>query len=234
MMKRQPSGSGLRLSRLCRWLVFVAAIKLSLLLGLALDLPEMLRPFFEDARTSVATITSPHAPADALPQQVLPADAPAARGKASAPGMGVAMAAETTPPPATQTDPPAPAGDLMNRETLQRKQEELSRREQELRQLQHQVDTRLEELQSLESKLQTMIKEAQGMKDDKFRHLVDVYTNMKAKQAAAVLETLDERIAVKILAGMRGRQAGEILTFVDAKKAARLSEALTRMQLPLE
>lgn len=233
-MKRQPSGSGLRLSRLCRWLVFVAAIKLSLLLGLALDLPEMLRPLLGEALTSVASLTAPHKVQEIPAPQTPHADAPAARGKASAPGMGVAMAAEATPPQTTQPEVPTPAGDLMNRETLQRKQEDLTRREQELRQLQHQVDTRLEELQSLESKLQAMIKEAQGMKDEKFRHLVDVYTNMKAKQAAAVLETLDERIAVKILAGMRGRQAGEILTFVDAKKAARLSEALTRMQLPLE
>ena len=65
-------------------------------------------------------------------------------------------------------------------------------------------------------------------------HLIDVYSNMKAKQAASVLETLDERIAVKILAGMRGRQAGEILTYVNPQKAARLSESLTKMQMPLQ
>nr|WP_116304781.1 hypothetical protein [Nitratidesulfovibrio sp. HK-II]GBO94993.1 flagellar protein FlbB [Nitratidesulfovibrio sp. HK-II] len=89
-------------------------------------------------------------------------------------------------------------------------------------------------MQDLEARIKIMLKDAQGMKDEKLRHLVDVYTNMKAKQAAAVLETLDEKIAVRILAGMRGRQAGEILTFVQAEKAAKLSEALTRMQLPLE
>ena len=55
---------------------------------------------------------------------------------------------------------------------------------------------------------------------------------MKAKQAGQVLETLDERTAVRILAGMRGRQAGEILNNITPEKAARLSEMLTRMQLP--
>jgi len=79
-----------------------------------------------------------------------------------------------------------------------------------------------------------MLDQAQQTKDEKLRHLIDVYTNMKPKQAAAVLETLDERIAVKILAGMKGRQAGEILTGVSAKKAATLSEQLTKMQLPPE
>jgi len=53
---------------------------------------------------------------------------------------------------------------------------------------------------------------------------------MKSKQAASVLETLDEHIAVKILAGMKGRQAGEILSFVSPKKAAKISEDLTKIQ----
>ena len=57
---------------------------------------------------------------------------------------------------------------------------------------------------------------------------------MKAKQAADVLGTLDEDVAVKILAGMKGKQAGEILNFVEPQKAARLSVALTKMQTPFQ
>ena len=59
-------------------------------------------------------------------------------------------------------------------------------------------------------------------------------SNMKARQAAEMLQTLDQRIAVRILAGMRGRQAGEILNFVRPEIAANLTAALTRMQLPFE
>ena len=43
---------------------------------------------------------------------------------------------------------------------------------------------------------------------------------------------LTARIAVKILAGMRGKQAGEILTYMRAEPAAKLSELLSRTQLP--
>ncbi len=67
--------------------------------------------------------------------------------------------------------------------------------------------------------------------DEKLRHLVDVYSNMKPKQAAEVLATLDERIAVKILAGMRGKQAGEVLSYMQAAPAAKLSELLSRTQI---
>jgi flagellar motility protein MotE (MotC chaperone) len=43
---------------------------------------------------------------------------------------------------------------------------------------------------------------------------------------------MDINLAVKVLSGMRGRQAGEILSFVEAKKAAQLSEKLTQLQIP--
>ena len=129
---------------------------------------------------------------------------------------------------------PAEKEDAMSRDLLKRKQVELHRREQELERLQATIDAKLLKLQALEKRLKSMLSNAKTMKDKKMKHLVDVYSNMKAKQAAQVLETLDEKISVKILAGMRGRKAGEILTFVKAGKAARLSEALTNMQLPFE
>ena len=145
-----------------------------------------------------------------------------------APGTAQAATAE---PSAQEQQPPA---SNLSREAMQRRQEELARKEQTLKILEKDLDERLERLQTLEVRLQAMLKEAEEMKSAKFRHLVDVLSNMKAKQAAEVLETLDERIAVRVLSGMRGRQAGEILTFVKPAKAARLSEALARVQLPFE
>ena len=122
----------------------------------------------------------------------------------------------------------------LDHKSLQKRQEDLDRREQSLKALEKELDAKLTRLQELEARLSRMIEKADTLKDKKLRHLVDVYSNMKAKQAAEVLQTLDEKIAVKILAGMRGRTAGEILTFVKAEKAARLSEALTKMQSPFQ
>jgi len=118
--------------------------------------------------------------------------------------------------------------------TLMQKQEELSRREQSLTILEKELNARLDQIAKLDQQIKTMLEEAKAVKDEKFRHLVDVYANMKAKNAADALDKLDERTAVKILAGMRGRQAGEILNFVPPAKAAKLSEALTKMQMPFE
>jgi len=128
----------------------------------------------------------------------------------------------------------APASAPLDHKALQKRQEDLDRREQSLKALEKELDAKLTRLQELEAGLGRMIEKADALKDKKLKHLVDVYSNMKAKQAAEVLQTLDEKIAVKILAGMRGRTAGEILTFVNAEKAARLSEALTKMQAPFQ
>ncbi len=139
-----------------------------------------------------------------------------------------------TPPLKPASSNESTSGQDFVRASLTGKQEALARKEKELRALEADISGKLEKMQLLESRIQTMMKDAEETRDAKFRHLVDVLSNMKAKQAAATLETMDQRIAVKLLAGMRGRQAGEILTYVKPEVAAHLTEALARMQLPLE
>ncbi|QLA17939.1 MotE family protein [Desulfolutivibrio sulfoxidireducens] len=200
-------GAAPRLSKVLTALVFLAAIKLGVLLFLGIDalVPETVR---QEGHTVVASV------------------------------MGVPKALAQTPKPDEPKPAPAekqagPPG-VLDWQELAKRKEELDRRERAISDLESKLDQRVKELAALEATLKTMLDQAQQTKDEKLRHLIDVYTNMKPKQAAAVLETLDERIAVKILAGMKGRQAGEILTGVSAKKAATLSEQLTKMQLPPE
>jgi len=136
---------------------------------------------------------------------------------------------------AVQTAQAEPQGNLSEEwETLRRRQEELQRKEESLQSLEKELDDKLNRLQNLEQRIQAMLDEADVLQDKKIKHLVDVYSNMKPKEAAKALEVLEEPVAVKILTGMRGRNAGEILSFVDSEKAARLTEALTRMQVPLQ
>lgn len=117
-------------------------------------------------------------------------------------------------------------------QALKARSDALDRREEQLNTLERQIEQKLAQMRELEQQIQTMLEEADATRDDKFKHLVDVYSNMKAKQAADALAKLDQPIAVKILSGMRGRQAGEVLSQMDANTAARLSEALTQMQVP--
>lgn len=124
----------------------------------------------------------------------------------------------------TETQPLTPAADSRNRTA------ELDKREADLRALEQEVDAKLKELKTMEAQIQKLLDSAKVIQDEKMLHLVDVYSNMKPKQAGQVLETLDIKIAVNILAGMSGRKAGEVLSTVTPAKAAILSEALTRLQ----
>ena len=117
-------------------------------------------------------------------------------------------------------------------EALNKEKRRLKRKQESLQKLEKRLDEKLAREKKLKSQLEQILEEAKVMKDEKIKHLVDVYSNMQPEQAAKVLETVDQDIAVKILAGMRGRTAGEILSFVQAKKAARLSEQLTDFQTP--
>ncbi|MFV0423442.1 hypothetical protein [Oleidesulfovibrio sp.] len=245
-MTKQPHfATSLRLSKLCKWLFLVLCMKLTVLGTLMWD--GTLTGFTLSQPVAVSTpATLPAASkSEALStgggaagfvasgEGISQGRSIAAPVAASLPLLSTSQAVAAEDPAASDTAAES-AGTDMQREALLRKEEELNRRETDLRKLERELDTKIQNLQALEDRLAKMLEEAGEVKDKKLRHLVDVYSNMKAKQAAAVLETLDEKIAVRILAGMRGRQAGEILSFVNAQKAARLSEALTKMQLPFE
>jgi flagellar motility protein MotE (MotC chaperone) len=184
--------------------LMIAAIKLGILVFLGLDL------LLPDPPVQVARVlTAP-----------LPGPAPAL--------------AQQAPAPAPAKEPEKPVATTPDAQNLLKRQDELDQREQALKSLETDLNTRVARLKDMESSLKNLLEEAKGVKDQKLKHLIDVYSNMNAKQAAKILETLDNNIAVKILAGMRGRQAGEVLNNMEAKKAAGLTEMLTKVQLPIQ
>lgn len=116
-------------------------------------------------------------------------------------------------------------------DTLTYKEKELNQKEEELLSLQEQMNSRMEELNALEERLGDMVKEANGTEDEKYKRLIETYENMKPRKAAEALETLDEKIAVRILTGMKTKQSGEIFSYMQPVHAARLSKAITKLQM---
>lgn len=237
MMRQQQSDTSKKPSRFCKFLLLLVGFKLCLLLVVLVEPFVSVSSFLPSAQ-NLASLYEKSKPAAASAPQgqaiaVAEAEQQVVKGEVLPPRAipGAAFAATTSGPAAQQAQP---AVNSLTLEAINRKQEELARREQDLRALEQELDARLVQLQGLEMRLQTMLKDAEETKSDKYKHLVDVLSNMKSRQAAEVLETLDEKIAVRVLAGMRGRQAGEILTYASPAKAARLTEALARMQMPLE
>jgi flagellar motility protein MotE (MotC chaperone) len=140
---------------------------------------------------------------------------------------GVGKSADDTTTGSQQQDDPGIISEKWAE--IREKKQALARKEEELRQLEKTLDDKLAESRQIQDDIRKMLDEADVLKDKKIKHLIDVYSNMKA---ALVLESLEEDIAVKILSGMRGRKAGEILSYVTPKKAALLSERLTDLRIP--
>lgn len=257
MTKQQPCAIPLPPSKLCRILLLVLTLKF-FIIGLLFLEPGLrdsgsgtksILAFASNLFTSGTTAEAATGEAAGAPPSLemqTPGRGADNRGGTSSPRSGLPGVSPrgenadgqnpTLPLIGGRPSTPAAAGNSLPAEfeALTRRQEDLARKEQELRVLEGELSKKLEQMQLLENRMAIMMKDAEGAQDSKFRHLVDVLSNMKAKQAASVLETLDPKIAVKVLAGMRGRQAGEILTFVKAEKAAQLTESLARMQLPLD
>ena len=112
------------------------------------------------------------------------------------------------------------------------KAQELARQQQDILVLRQQMDQRLKDIQETEKKMQDMIREARGIENEKVHRLVLTYSMMKPKAAAKALESMDERVAIRILSGMSPKQSGEILTYVAPAKTAKFTELITRMRIP--
>ena len=68
------------------------------------------------------------------------------------------------------------------------------------------------------------------MQDEKTKEnvqsLIKVYSSMKPEEAAGLIEAIDDDLALKIVAGMKSKIAGKVLSKLDLKVAKRISETL--------
>jgi hypothetical protein len=148
------------------------------------------------------------------------------------PGQRSAPATPGLPRPTGSGMPVPELGRTPPPEDPNTKAQDLARQQQDILILRQQMDQRLKDLNAAEQKVKEMIREARGIEDQKIRRLIQMYANMKPKMAAKALETMDERVAIRILSGMSPKQSGEILTYTAPEKTAKLTELITRMKLP--
>lgn len=113
------------------------------------------------------------------------------------------------------------------KESLDRREAELVKLEEELQKEKKGLDERIRQLELMRKEITTKLKDRVVQDQEKVAKLVDVYSNMKATQAARVIETLNEDLAVTILDKLKKKNAAEILNSMSAAKAKKLSEMLT-------
>lgn len=107
---------------------------------------------------------------------------------------------------------------------LDAREEELNRVEAEIAKQKTELEKQMGELESIRKNISSVLEERVVSDDKKVETLVQMYSNMKASQAAKIMETLDEDLAVEILGRMKKKNAAEIMNLVKAEKAQILSE----------
>lgn len=107
---------------------------------------------------------------------------------------------------------------------LDAREEELNRVEAELQTQRVELEKRLKDLEEMRSKISSMLENRVKVDDEKVDTLVQMYSNMKAPQAAKVFESMDEDLAVEILGRMKKKNAADIMNLLKPEKAQILSE----------
>lgn len=161
------------------------------------------------------------------------------------------------PPPAVNRPNPSPADRMPLGETLpvsgerdlNKRELALKARASALNSLEEDLNRKLNDLEAAKAEMaalvhrneallaeQKKLKEEQAKQDEQLKsarieHLVTAYRSMKPEQAANLVNSMDDEIAVAILGAMPGRNAGMILAFVNPDKAARLTKAISERRL---
>lgn len=152
------------------------------------------------------------------------------------------------PGPASAGGPSADA--LRAREqALAVKEAELASREEALRALDADIRRQMAAIDNFRNEQESMIsrneavlaemkalreeqrKEDEIRRDAAIQQLVAAYGAMKPEQAGALVNSLDDDVAVSILSIMTGRKAGMILANVVPEKAARLTKAISERRI---
>lgn len=115
---------------------------------------------------------------------------------------------------------------------LDAREEELNRYAAEIAKQKEDIEAKLKKLEETRTKISTALEDKIKTDDAKVDTLVQMYSNMKAQQAAKVFETLDEDLVIEILSRMKKKNAADILNLVKPEKAQVLAERYAGYRVP--
>lgn len=113
---------------------------------------------------------------------------------------------------------------------LDQREKELNKLEEELHYQKKEIEKRIGKLEEVRREIASVLKEKVQVDEKKVNKLVSFYSNMKPKQAADIITTINEDLAVEVLGKMKKKDAAAILNLLTPKKARTLSEKFAGYQ----
>jgi len=163
--------------------------------------------------------------------------APAEKDKAAAKAKDQAKAKDEAKPAGDKkdADDKKPAFDPRLIEIMEQQRKEIAmqkaqveRERKDLEKLREEVNLRIGELKKVQVVLEQLVATEQKQRRQRLEQLVKVLSNMRPPSAAAVVEKLDDQMAVDIFELMQSRIAGKVMASLQPTQAARIGELLTR------
>jgi len=120
---------------------------------------------------------------------------------------------------------------LLNKKAeLEKEEEELAKKKAELVAIKEEINDKIVILTQLRNEIKAQMATIKTVKGKKLKHLIKAYSAMKPQKAATLIEKLDTTFAIELLSDMKGEAVGNILSFVDTGKAAKISKGLAKQQ----
>lgn len=114
------------------------------------------------------------------------------------------------------------------RKALEGRDGELSTREQLLASAEKRIEGRLNEMKALQARVQQALGGLDQKADADTAALVSVYEKMKPKAAAAVMETLDDEVALRVARNMKVATLATIMSSMSPPRAKHLTELMAK------
>ena len=112
------------------------------------------------------------------------------------------------------------------RQELDTRNRELEMRENLLKAAEKRLEAKVTELKSTENRVSTAMGTRDKVEAERFKSIVTMYENMKAKDAARIFDRLDMKILVDVSTQMNPRKMSEILAQMSPDAAERLTVEL--------
>jgi flagellar motility protein MotE (MotC chaperone) len=104
------------------------------------------------------------------------------------------------------------------------REKELNELEAELQKQRDEVEARIRKLEEIRAQIGQVLKDKVEVDEERVKKLVEFYSDMKPQNAAQIIATLNEDLAVEILGRMKKKNAADILNLLKADKAQVLTE----------
>ena len=117
---------------------------------------------------------------------------------------------------------------LEKRAEIEKKEEELAKKRADLIAIQEDINNKIAKLTQLRNEIRAQMATKKTVQTQKLKHLIKAYSAMKPQKAASLIEKLDMTFAIELLSEMKGDVVGNILSFTEIDKAARISEQLAK------